>query len=105
VADLQVIGRASHAADFRRLGQILRPQRLAAQKGLLAALRIARRRVIRCSSLPGSGALKPMPEPQIAQAVQLLDLMLEHLPTTATGRAAVMMTETAAIAWSALFCI
>lgn len=30
------------------------------------------------SSLPGSGALKPMPETQIAQAVQLLDLMLEH---------------------------
>src|ERR1700719_3820874 len=29
-------------------------------------------------SLPGSGALKPMPEDQIAQAVQLLDLMLEH---------------------------
>jgi hypothetical protein len=29
-------------------------------------------------SLPGSGALKPMPEGQIAQAVQLLDLMLEH---------------------------
>jgi hypothetical protein len=29
-------------------------------------------------SLPGSGALKPMPEAQIAQAVQLLDLMLEH---------------------------
>jgi hypothetical protein len=30
------------------------------------------------SSLPGSGALKSMPEPQIAQALQLLDLMLEH---------------------------
>jgi hypothetical protein len=29
-------------------------------------------------SLPGSGALKPMAETQIAQAVQLLDLMLEH---------------------------
>jgi hypothetical protein len=40
-----------------------------------------------------------MPEAQIAQAVQLLDLMLEHLPTTATGHAAVMMTETAAIVW------
>jgi hypothetical protein len=26
-------------------------------------------------------------------------------PTTATGRAAVMTTETAVIAWSALFCI
>ena len=26
----------------------------------------------------GSGALKPMPEAQIAQAMQLLDLMLEH---------------------------
>ena len=29
------------------------------------------------SSLPGSGAIKPMPEAQIAKAVQLLDLMLE----------------------------
>jgi hypothetical protein len=28
--------------------------------------------------LPGSGALKSMPEPHIAQALQLLDLMLEH---------------------------
>src|SRR6266478_9852153 len=28
------------------------------------------------SSLPGSGAIKPMPEAQIARAVQLLDLML-----------------------------
>ena len=36
-----------------------------------------------------------MPQAEIAQAVQLLDLMLEHLPTAATGRAAVMMTETA----------
>jgi hypothetical protein len=46
-----------------------------------------------------------MAEAQIAQAVQMLDLMLEHLPTTATGRAAVMATETAAIALWALFCI
>ena len=30
------------------------------------------------SSLPGSGAVRPMPEAQIAQAVQLLDLILEH---------------------------
>jgi hypothetical protein len=30
------------------------------------------------SLLTGSGALKPMPEAKIAQAVQLLDLMLEH---------------------------
>src|SRR5215813_13964693 len=29
-------------------------------------------------SVPGSGALKPMPVTQIAQTVQLLDLMLEH---------------------------
>jgi hypothetical protein len=29
-------------------------------------------------SLLGSGALKPMPEGQIAQGVQLLDLMLEY---------------------------
>ena len=42
-----------------------------------AALRIAAARdTVR--SLPGSGALKPMPEAKIAQAVQLLDLMLEH---------------------------
>ena len=46
-----------------------------------------------------------MPEAHIAQAVQLLDLMLEHLPTTATGRAADMTTEMAATASSALFCI
>ena len=42
-----------------------------------------------------------MPEAQIAQGVQLLDLRLEYLPTTATERAAVMMTETAATAWMA----
>jgi hypothetical protein len=52
-----------------------------------------------------SGAIKPMPEAEIAKAVQLLDLMLEFLPTTATGRAAVMMTETAATALWALSCI
>ena len=46
-----------------------------------------------------------MPEAEIAKAVQLLDLMLEFLPTTATGRAAVMMTETAVTAWSALYSI
>ena len=46
-----------------------------------------------------------MPEAQIAKAVQLPDLMLEFLPTTDTGRAAVMMTETAATALSALSCI
>ena len=39
-----------------------------------------------------------MPEAQMAKAVQLLDLMLSILPTTATGHAAVMMTETAASA-------
>jgi hypothetical protein len=37
--------------------------------------------------------------------VQLLDLMLEHFAEAATGRAAITMTETAAIALSALFCI
>ena len=48
-----------------------------------------------------------MLEAQIAQGVQLLDLMLEYFSViiTATGRAAVMMTETAATALSALFCI
>jgi hypothetical protein len=46
-----------------------------------------------------------MAEAEIAKAVQLLDLMLEFLPTTATGRAAVMITETEATAWLALFCI
>ena len=29
------------------------------------------------SSLPGSGAIKPMPEAEIAKAVRLLDLMFE----------------------------
>jgi len=29
------------------------------------------------SSLPGLGAIKPMPEAEIARAVQLLDLMLD----------------------------
>jgi hypothetical protein len=46
-----------------------------------------------------------MPEAEIARAVQLLDLMLEFLPTTATGRAAVKMTETAVTALWARFCI
>jgi len=46
-----------------------------------------------------------MPEADIAKAVQLFDLMLEFLPTTATGHAAVTMTETASSALSALFCI
>jgi hypothetical protein len=32
----------------------------------------------RVGSLPGSGAIKSMPPVEIAQAVQLLDLMLEH---------------------------
>jgi hypothetical protein len=40
------------------------------------------------SSLPGAGAIKPMPEAEIAKAVQLLDLMLEFLQMTAAGRAA-----------------
>jgi hypothetical protein len=46
-----------------------------------------------------------MRKAQIAQAVQLLDLMLEYFADDATGRAAVMMMGMAAIAWSALFCI
>jgi len=29
-------------------------------------------------SLPGSGAIKPMPEAEVAKAIQLLDLMLEY---------------------------
>jgi hypothetical protein len=37
-----------------------------------------RRPVIRCVRLPRSGAIKPMPEAEIAKAVQLLDVMLEH---------------------------
>jgi hypothetical protein len=52
-----------------------------------------------------TGSAQPMPPAQIAQAVQLLDLMLEYFATTAVGRAAVMMMETAAAALSALFCI
>ena len=46
-----------------------------------------------------------MPEAEIAKAVQLLDLMLEFFADKATGRAAVMMTETAATALWALSCI
>jgi hypothetical protein len=68
-----------------------------------ATMRIAAARDT-LSSLPGSGAIKPMPEAEIARAVQLLDLMLDFLPTTATGRTALMTTETAATALSALFC-
>jgi hypothetical protein len=41
-----------------------------------AAMRIAAARDT-LSSLPGSGAIKPMPEAEIAKAVQLFDLMLE----------------------------
>ena len=41
-----------------------------------ATMRIAAARDT-LSSLPGSGAIKPMPEAEIARAVQLLDLMLE----------------------------
>jgi hypothetical protein len=55
------------------------------------------------SLLPGSEALKPMPEGEIAQGARLLELVLEYVPTTATGRAAIMMTGTAAIFLSALF--
>ena len=46
-----------------------------------------------------------MPEAEIAKAVQLLNLMLEFLPTTATGRAAVMMTGTVANVLWELSCI
>src|SRR5712671_8119099 len=41
-----------------------------------ATMRIAAARDT-LSSLPGSGAIKPMPEAEIAKAVQLLDLLLE----------------------------
>src|SRR6201997_5906368 len=34
--------------------------------------------MVECVRWPGLGALKPMPQAEIAQAVQLLDLMLEH---------------------------
>src|SRR5262252_8896807 len=37
-----------------------------------------RQRVKKTNFLPGSGALNPMPEAQIARGVQLLDLMLEY---------------------------
>jgi hypothetical protein len=46
-----------------------------------------------------------MPETQIARAVQLLDLMLEHFADDAIGRAGAMMTEAAAAVFSALSCI
>ena len=45
-----------------------------------------------------------MPETQIAQSVQLLDLMLEHFADDGHWSAAVMMTETAATALWGLFC-
>jgi len=45
-----------------------------------------------------------MSQAEIAQAVQLLDLMLEHFADDDRWTA-VMMTETAAIASSVLFCI
>ena len=54
---------------------------------------------------PGPGAIEPMPEADIGKAVQLLDRMLEFSGMMATGRAAVMTTETAATVSSALFCI
>ena len=41
-------------------------------------MRIAAAARDRLISLSGSGAIKPMPQAEIAQAVQLLDLMLEH---------------------------
>lgn len=46
-----------------------------------------------------------MPEAKIAQGVELLDLMLEHFVDDGNWTRAVMTTETAACAWSALFCI
>lgn len=46
-----------------------------------------------------------MLEAQIAQGVQLLDLMLEYFADDGTGRAAVMMTELAGTALWALFSI
>ena len=57
------------------------------------------------NSLSGSGAIKAMPQIEIDKAVQLLDLMLSSLPTTAIGRAALIMTERAATALSAPCCI
>jgi hypothetical protein len=42
----------------------------------VAPIRDTVRRVV-----TGSGAIKPMPKAEIAKAVQLLDLMLEFLPT------------------------
>jgi hypothetical protein len=63
------------------------------------------RPVIRCVRLPRSGAVKPMPEAEIAKAVQLLDLMLEHFADDGHWTRAVMTTEMAATASSALFCI
>jgi hypothetical protein len=46
-----------------------------------------------------------MPQAEIAEAVQLLDLMLEHFSDDGHWPRAVTVTETAASAWSALFCI
>ncbi len=55
-------------------------------------------------ALPRIGAIKPMWEEEIGITVEFLDLMLEFLQMTRTRRAAVMMTVTAGIALSALFC-
>ena len=44
-----------------------------------------------------------MPQAQIAQGVQLLDLMLEYFSDARHWARGIMMTETAAPAWSALF--
>jgi hypothetical protein len=41
-------------------------------------MRIAAAARDRLISLSGSGAIKPLPEARIVQAVQLLDLMLDH---------------------------
>ena len=60
-------------------------------------MRIAAARVS-ASSLPGAGAIKPMPEAEIAKAVQLLNLMLELFADDGCW-------QTAATALSALFCI
>jgi hypothetical protein len=46
-----------------------------------------------------------MPQAEIAHAVQLLDLMLEHFSDDGHWTRGRYVTETAASAWSALFCI
>jgi hypothetical protein len=57
------------------------------------------------SSSPGSGAIKPMPEAELAKAVQLLDLMLEFFADDGRWTRGSYGDGKAATVLSVLFCI